>query len=244
MSESSATSKSQTSAASTPKPSSTLNTGYLILYNLVSATLWLTVLGRVVSVLVLMQRTDMVFNITAEFTKWTQTLALLEVLHALLGPLPGFSLASKLTLLNLRHCPSTCFYYCNAGYEPAFHCLGHCRPIPIYRRRQSCVFHNAPRVERYGGRSLHFLCVPPFGNGSGCFTVAKVRLASTRSEANAHKRPDITPSSFCILSASPAKLGWCIRRARPLGREILFISMLCGQFSPSTYQVRGNATFQ
>jgi len=99
MSESAATSKSQTPAASSPKPSRTLKTSYLVLYNLVSATLWLTVLGRVVSILVLMRRTDMVFNTTAEFTKWTQTLAVLEIAHALLGKLASEDPASKLTIV-------------------------------------------------------------------------------------------------------------------------------------------------
>jgi len=96
MSESAATSKSQTSPS---KSSSILKTSYLVLYNLVSATLWLTVFGRVVSILVLMRRTDMVFNTTAEFTKWTQTLALLEIAHALLGKFASEDLAAKLTIV-------------------------------------------------------------------------------------------------------------------------------------------------
>lgn len=46
-----------------------------------------------------MRRTDMVFNTTAEFTKWTQTLAVLEIAHALLGKLASEDPASKLTIV-------------------------------------------------------------------------------------------------------------------------------------------------
>lgn len=69
----------------TPKPPHLLKTTYLVLYNFVSAVLWLTILGRVVSISSLTGSTDMVFKTTSEFTKWTQTLALLEVAHSALG---------------------------------------------------------------------------------------------------------------------------------------------------------------
>ena len=67
------------------KPSNSLKTTYLILYNFVSAILWFAVLGRTVAVLGLTGRTEMVYKSTGEFTKWTQTLALVEVFHSLLG---------------------------------------------------------------------------------------------------------------------------------------------------------------
>src|SRR5215472_11575625 len=75
----------QPETSSTSKPPSPLKTTYLVLYNFVSAVLWLTVFGRVVSIYSLMGSTDMVFKTTSEFTKWTQTLALLEVAHSALG---------------------------------------------------------------------------------------------------------------------------------------------------------------
>ncbi|KAF2161324.1 hypothetical protein M409DRAFT_28361 [Zasmidium cellare ATCC 36951] len=58
--------------------------GYLILYNSVSALLWSVVLGRVVLILAL-HGYQAVYLGTGEFTKWTQTLAALEVLHAAIG---------------------------------------------------------------------------------------------------------------------------------------------------------------
>jgi very-long-chain (3R)-3-hydroxyacyl-CoA dehydratase len=58
---------------------------YLVLYNFVSAILWLTVLGRTVATLGLMRSPDQVYNVTGEFTKWTQTLALAEIVHSALG---------------------------------------------------------------------------------------------------------------------------------------------------------------
>ncbi len=75
----------QTETPSTSKRPNPLKTTYLVLYNFVSAVLWLTILGRVLSISSLTGSTDMVFKTTSEFTKWTQTLALLEVAHSALG---------------------------------------------------------------------------------------------------------------------------------------------------------------
>ncbi|KAI1373401.1 PTPLA-domain-containing protein [Hypoxylon crocopeplum] len=66
------------------KPSPVKN-GYLILYNAVSATLWLTVLGRVVGAYVEAGGPQLAYPAVGEFCKWTQTLAGMEVLHSLLG---------------------------------------------------------------------------------------------------------------------------------------------------------------
>lgn len=85
MSEVSTAARPQVPPSSTSKSSSVLKTSYLVLYNLVSATLWLTIFGRVVSITLLMGKTDVVFKTTSEFTKWTQTLALLEIAHSVLG---------------------------------------------------------------------------------------------------------------------------------------------------------------
>ncbi|KAI2613312.1 PTPLA-domain-containing protein [Hypoxylon sp. NC1633] len=71
-------------AAKPPKRSSPVKNGYLILYNAVSATLWLTVLGRVVGAN-LTAGPQLVYPAVGEFCKWTQTLAGMEVLHSLLG---------------------------------------------------------------------------------------------------------------------------------------------------------------
>lgn len=60
--------------------------GYLILYNSVSALLWSVVLGRTVLILTL-HGYQAVYLGTGQFTKWTQTLAALEVLHAAIGTL-------------------------------------------------------------------------------------------------------------------------------------------------------------
>ncbi|KAH9216350.1 tyrosine phosphatase-like protein, partial [Leptodontidium sp. 2 PMI_412] len=69
-----------------PKPlqSSSPKTQYLILYNFVNAVLWLTVLGRVV-LLVPLVGFGRVYPGVGRFCKWTQTLAVLEVVHAATG---------------------------------------------------------------------------------------------------------------------------------------------------------------
>ncbi|EKD14818.1 uncharacterized protein L3040_003963 [Drepanopeziza brunnea f. sp. 'multigermtubi'] len=69
-----------------PKPlqSSSPKRQYLILYNFVSAVLWFTILGRVV-LLVPLVGFGNVYPGVGRFCKWTQTLALLEVVHAATG---------------------------------------------------------------------------------------------------------------------------------------------------------------
>ena len=61
--------------------------GYLSLYNVASAVLWSVVLGRTVAVAYL-RGPSFVPIVVNEWTRYTQTLALMEILHALTG---GFS---------------------------------------------------------------------------------------------------------------------------------------------------------
>jgi len=104
--------QSQPDKSSISKPPSLLKSTYLVLYNFVSAVLWLTVFGRVVSISLLMRNTDMVFKTTSEFTKWTQTLALLEVAHSALGefdqnlPIQVFKMLTLAQLKSLTCSPS------------------------------------------------------------------------------------------------------------------------------------------
>lgn len=57
---------------------------YLILYNLSGAILWLAVFGRVI-LLIPLVGTQRVHGGVGDFTKWTQTVAVLEVWHAAFG---------------------------------------------------------------------------------------------------------------------------------------------------------------
>ncbi|KAI5209697.1 hypothetical protein AUEXF2481DRAFT_30461 [Aureobasidium subglaciale EXF-2481] len=63
---------------------SPIKTGYLVLYNAVSTILWGTILGRVL-LIASVHGTKYVYPGVGEFAKWTQTLALLEVVHAAVG---------------------------------------------------------------------------------------------------------------------------------------------------------------
>lgn len=65
-------------------PNRRLQSQYLVSYNLVCAVLWAAVLGRVV-LLIPLVGFENVHGGVGEFTKWTQTLALLEVAHSALG---------------------------------------------------------------------------------------------------------------------------------------------------------------
>ncbi|KAK5109288.1 hypothetical protein LTR62_007162 [Meristemomyces frigidus] len=70
------------SAVKTLPPS--YRTLYLILYNAISALLWSVVLGRVLLITAIHGH-RYVFAGVGEWTKWTQTLAALEVVHAGIG---------------------------------------------------------------------------------------------------------------------------------------------------------------
>lgn len=72
------------------KQASTANKAYLIFYNFVSAVQWSVVLGRTVLLLGL-YGPEYVYPNAGQYTKWTQTLAGLEVLHSLLGMISLFS---------------------------------------------------------------------------------------------------------------------------------------------------------
>lgn len=65
-------------------PNQLLQTQYLVGYNLVCAVLWTAVLGRVI-LLVPLVGFGNVYGGVGEFTKWTQTLALLEIVHSASG---------------------------------------------------------------------------------------------------------------------------------------------------------------
>ncbi|CZT23480.1 related to protein tyrosine phosphatase-like protein (putative anti-phosphatase); pepino protein; pasticcino protein pas2 [Ramularia collo-cygni] len=72
------------SAQSPKQRTSPAKTTYLILYNSISALLWSVVLGRVLLIASIHGYAS-VYTGAGNFTKWTQTLAGLEVLHAATG---------------------------------------------------------------------------------------------------------------------------------------------------------------
>ncbi|RDW88727.1 very-long-chain (3R)-3-hydroxyacyl-CoA dehydratase [Coleophoma cylindrospora] len=67
-----------------PLRSNSPKTQYLIIYNFASAVLWTAVLGRVL-LLVPLVGFGRAYQGVGVFTKWTQTMALLEVVHAATG---------------------------------------------------------------------------------------------------------------------------------------------------------------
>ena len=81
-----------------PQKSSPVKTGYLILYNAVSAVLWAGVLERTITANINGSYHD-VFPAVGELVQWTQTLMIVDVLHALLGTfkLPFYELPSAPT---------------------------------------------------------------------------------------------------------------------------------------------------
>ncbi|KAL9086476.1 MAG: hypothetical protein Q9165_007092 [Trypethelium subeluteriae] len=87
-------------------PPSLLKSRYLILYNFISAVLWLTVLGRTTLLVPLVGYAN-IHGGVGNFARWTQTLAIMEILHSATGlvraPLSTTALqvASRLLLIQL-----------------------------------------------------------------------------------------------------------------------------------------------
>ncbi|KAI5807049.1 tyrosine phosphatase-like protein [Geopyxis carbonaria] len=85
-------------------PGLSLKTRYLVAYNLLSAVLWLGVLGRVVLLLPLVGA-EHIHAAVGEYTKWVQTLAVLEIVHISAGllksslPTTVLQVASRLLLV-------------------------------------------------------------------------------------------------------------------------------------------------
>jgi len=71
-------------AEKTTRPQSEAVTYFLILYNSVSAILWSAVLGRVILIAAI-HSYGRVFLGVSEYAKWTQTLAILEVVFSITG---------------------------------------------------------------------------------------------------------------------------------------------------------------
>jgi very-long-chain (3R)-3-hydroxyacyl-CoA dehydratase len=100
-------SDSQRPAARAP-PKKSLRTQYLTLYNLASAALWLRVFWRVVLTVAVGGGWEKVFAGTDETVRLTQSVAVLEVVHAALGEFNASmssqrvvsSITSKLTILS------------------------------------------------------------------------------------------------------------------------------------------------
>jgi len=82
-----------------------LKTKYLITYNLVSAALWLVVLHKTLSTSLVQAKPSELYHVAGTFVRWTQTLALLELAHAVTGvvraPLgtTALQLASRMVLV-------------------------------------------------------------------------------------------------------------------------------------------------
>lgn len=73
-----------------PRRMSAPKRAYLVAYNAASALLWSVVLGRTVATLAangLETGPALVYPAVGEWTKWTQTLAALEIVHSVLGML-------------------------------------------------------------------------------------------------------------------------------------------------------------
>ena len=108
-----------------------LQAQYLAGYNLVCAVLWTAVLGRVILLIPLVGFGN-VYGGVGQFTKWSQTLALLEVGHSASGMIIHHSTLCLLGMCDVRTdphhyarpCPLPPPYDYDAGFVPSTSRLG------------------------------------------------------------------------------------------------------------------------
>lgn len=134
-------------------PSLSAKSCYLILYNSVSAALWLVVLGRLISSAASKGTTNVFYDIGL-LTKWTQTLAVLEIVHSLTGLCMVSEKLTRTLTICLRHRTCTSLDDVNASsisLSPRLDCR---RTLPINCHPQSGLHDNATRVERYRSHTL------------------------------------------------------------------------------------------
>ncbi|KAL8865063.1 MAG: hypothetical protein Q9174_007090 [Haloplaca sp. 1 TL-2023] len=90
--------------APAPLTRSDITKEYLSAYNSVCALLWLSVFGRVVLLLPIAGYQS-IYEAAGDFTKWTQTLAVLEIIHSAAGlvrsplPTPALQVSSRLLVV-------------------------------------------------------------------------------------------------------------------------------------------------
>lgn len=164
-------------------------TQYLIAYNLTSALLWSAVLGRVLLLIPSVGYAN-VYSGVGEFAKWTQTLALLEVVHSAFStcrpPTLYYSPStssiyrpnSKESITNapllVRDRPLPDPHHSHASRLTPAPRLGHCEHLFPDDRALAFLQQYAGRVVDLGSRALQLLRDEPARGGAGVSNVAAV----------------------------------------------------------------------
>ncbi|OJJ99231.1 hypothetical protein ASPACDRAFT_43896 [Aspergillus aculeatus ATCC 16872] len=76
-----------------------LKTSYLLIYNTINALLWTRILLTLLSSIVLLRSPEPLYTTLEPWTRWTQTLASLEILHSALGTVSSSQPLPQITLL-------------------------------------------------------------------------------------------------------------------------------------------------
>lgn len=131
---------------------------YLLTYNILCAIFWLRILLSTITTLVASPQVSAVYASLETWTRWTQTLAVLEILHAALGiprPLSELIATSQLTSRIFRSHPISRIYYIHASFCPFCSGLGY----------QLCIsWRDGPlaSIFRYGLGVVYGGCNPLF----------------------------------------------------------------------------------
>ncbi len=184
---------------------------YLTAYNSICALLWLSVFGRVVVILPI-TGVESIYEAAGDFTKWTQTVAVLEILHSafgtwlytLLSPratpvfgsispegvvLPGstFTIMVGLTSQSRpRPLPPPYDDLASRLAHPPG--LGRRQPIPGRDFHLPVLQQHAHRLVRNGGRSVQLLRPQPAGLRPGFHDVVAVQHVLRPVSGRYHER--------------------------------------------------------
>ncbi len=169
--------------------SHSLKTQYLIIYNLLSAILWLAVFGRVVLLLPLVGPRHM-YGGVGEFAKWTQTVAILELSHSVFGtdrPLSTHHNCSKTTVYDLddttsltsrpvehRHRPLPHFHNLDANLLAHSLGLGRGKCLSRSHFTFTLLQQHAPRLVDHGSDPLQLFHATPSGGCPSRIIVAEI----------------------------------------------------------------------
>ena len=125
---------------------------YLVLYNLASAISWFVVLSRVCILLPIAGYRN-VYGGVGEYTKWTQSAAVLEILHSTIGRSSElcFHLRSQFMAMVLKSRK----HFCNCSSLRLVQPLTMARPCPL-----STAYHVLAGRLALGGCMAHRRCAP------------------------------------------------------------------------------------
>ena len=124
---------------------------YLANYNAISAFAWFNIPLRLIQIYKIMGPSH--FYETADFVRYVQTLAVLELVHSATG------IIDVVWTLIPRTCSCSDYDDFVTSFLPNLHCMGDCATIPTFDSAFVCISSYVVGMECYRGDTIFFLCV-------------------------------------------------------------------------------------